>query len=77
MKLEERFLNGADEVRRLAMQTLFERLDSLCEGAIAVDQQARIVCMNVAAQALGVSWATLYEKIAQLGLAPRERQLSG
>ncbi len=46
MKLEERFLNGADEVRRFAMRTLFERLDSLCEGAIAVDQQARIVWMN-------------------------------
>jgi len=46
MKLEERFLNGADEIRRLAMQTLFERLDSLCEGAIAVDQQARVVWMN-------------------------------
>jgi transcriptional regulator with PAS, ATPase and Fis domain len=46
MKLEERFLNGADEIRRLAMKTLFERLDSLCEGAIAVDQQARVVWMN-------------------------------
>jgi transcriptional regulator with PAS, ATPase and Fis domain len=46
MKLEQRFLNGADEIRRLAMQTLFERLDSLCEGALAVDTQARIVWMN-------------------------------
>jgi len=46
MKLEERLANGADEIRRYAMQTLFERLDSLCEGAIAVDQQARIVWMN-------------------------------
>jgi len=46
MKLEERFLHGADEIRRLAMRTLFERLDSLCEGAIAVDQQARVVWMN-------------------------------
>jgi transcriptional regulator with PAS, ATPase and Fis domain len=46
MKLEERFLNGADDIRRLAMQTLFERLNSLCEGAIAVDQQARVVWMN-------------------------------
>jgi transcriptional regulator with PAS, ATPase and Fis domain len=46
MKLEERFLNGADEIRRLAMQTLFERLDSLCEGAIAVDLNARVVWMN-------------------------------
>ena len=35
MKLEDRFLNGADEIRRLAMQTLFERLDSLCERALA------------------------------------------
>jgi transcriptional regulator with PAS, ATPase and Fis domain len=46
MKLEERFLNGAGEIRRLAMQTLFERLDSLCEGAIAVDLNARVVWMN-------------------------------
>ena len=46
MKLGERFLNGADEIRRLAMRTLFERLDSLCEGALAVDQQARVVWMN-------------------------------
>jgi transcriptional regulator with PAS, ATPase and Fis domain len=46
MKLEERFVHGAQEVRRLAMQTLFERLDSLCEGAIAVDQHARVVWMN-------------------------------
>jgi transcriptional regulator with PAS, ATPase and Fis domain len=28
------------------MQTLFERLDSLCEGAIAVDLNARVVWMN-------------------------------
>jgi transcriptional regulator with PAS, ATPase and Fis domain len=28
------------------MQTLFERLDSLCEGAIAVDAQARVVWVN-------------------------------
>ena len=46
MKLEERFLSGADEIRRVAMQSLFERLDSLCEGAIAVDSQARIVWLN-------------------------------
>jgi hypothetical protein len=29
MKLEERFLNGADEIRRLAMKTLFERSSAL------------------------------------------------
>lgn len=46
MKLEERFLSDAEEIRKLAMRTLFERLESLCEGAIAVDQQARIVWMN-------------------------------
>ena len=46
MKLEERFLNGAGEIRRLAMQTLFERLDSLYEGALAVDQHARIIWIN-------------------------------
>jgi transcriptional regulator with PAS, ATPase and Fis domain len=46
MKLGERFVNGSDEIRRVAMKTLFERLDSLCEGAIAVDQRARVVWIN-------------------------------
>ncbi len=46
MKLGDRFVHGSDEIRRVAMQTLFERLESLCEGAIAVDQQARVVWVN-------------------------------
>ncbi|HEX4585592.1 MAG TPA: sigma 54-interacting transcriptional regulator [Burkholderiaceae bacterium] len=33
-------------IHRLAMQSLFERLDSLCEGAVAVDRHARIVWIN-------------------------------
>lgn len=32
MKLEERFLSGADEIRRLAMQTLFERSATVEHG---------------------------------------------
>jgi len=46
MKLGERFVNESDEIRKVAMQTLFERLDTLCEGAMAVDQQALVVWMN-------------------------------
>lgn len=46
MKLGERFVNGSDEIRRVAMKTLFERLDSLCEGALAVDLRARVVWIN-------------------------------
>jgi transcriptional regulator with PAS, ATPase and Fis domain len=46
MKLGERFVNDTDEIRKVAMQTLFERLETLCEGAVAVDQQAHVVWMN-------------------------------
>src|SRR5438105_228825 len=40
------FHRHSEVIHRLAMQSLFERLDSLCEGAIAVDKQARIVWIN-------------------------------
>jgi transcriptional regulator with PAS, ATPase and Fis domain len=42
----ENFLSDADAVRRRAMLSLFEQLDSLCEGAVAVDRHARIVWIN-------------------------------
>jgi transcriptional regulator with PAS, ATPase and Fis domain len=44
--LSDEFLRDSVAIHRLAMQSLFERLDSLCEGAIAVDRQARIVWIN-------------------------------
>src|SRR6266850_2045286 len=42
----EEFLRDSTAIHRLAMQSLFERLDSLCEGAVAVDRQARVVWIN-------------------------------
>ncbi len=44
--LTEEFLRDSTAIHRLAMQSLFERLDSLCEGAVAVDRQARVVWIN-------------------------------
>src|SRR5260370_41419839 len=41
--LTDEFLRDSVAIHRLAMQSLFERLDSLCEGAVAVDRQARVV----------------------------------
>ena len=35
-----------DEIRRLSMQSLFESLESLCEGTVVVDRDARIVWIN-------------------------------
>jgi transcriptional regulator with PAS, ATPase and Fis domain len=35
-----------DRMRRLSMQSLFESLDSLCEGTVVVDRDARIVWIN-------------------------------
>jgi transcriptional regulator with PAS, ATPase and Fis domain len=52
-----------EAVRARAMETLFERLESLCEGAIAIDRTGRVVYVNekylpslgltLASQALG------------------------
>lgn len=39
-------LKDSESIHRLAMQSLFERLDKLCEGALAVDKDARIVWIN-------------------------------
>ncbi|MGH8594599.1 MAG: sigma-54 interaction domain-containing protein [Gammaproteobacteria bacterium] len=46
MNLTEDFIRDSDTILNLAVRSLFERLDSLCEGAIAVDSQARIVWIN-------------------------------
>jgi transcriptional regulator with PAS, ATPase and Fis domain len=41
--LSAEFVRDSDSILRLAMESLFERLNSICEGAIAVDRQARVV----------------------------------
>jgi len=33
-------------IRARAMETLFERLETLCEGAIAIDRAGRVVYVN-------------------------------
>jgi transcriptional regulator with PAS, ATPase and Fis domain len=44
--LSAEFVRNSDAILRLAMKSLFERLDGLCEGALAVDESARIVWIN-------------------------------
>jgi transcriptional regulator with PAS, ATPase and Fis domain len=44
--LPDEFARDAATIRHRAMQSLFERLSNLCEGAIAVDAQARVVWIN-------------------------------
>ena len=39
-------LSDYAEIRRLSMQSLFESLESLCEGTVVVDHEARIVWIN-------------------------------
>jgi transcriptional regulator with PAS, ATPase and Fis domain len=46
MTLTDEFFRDASAIHRRAMQSLFQRLDSLCEGAIAVDRRGRIVWVN-------------------------------
>ncbi|MBI5260467.1 MAG: sigma 54-interacting transcriptional regulator [Bradyrhizobium sp.] len=38
--------SAPDLIRARAMETLFERLESLCEGAIAIDRGGRVVYVN-------------------------------
>ncbi|GGF20057.1 sigma-54-dependent Fis family transcriptional regulator [Aliidongia dinghuensis] len=45
-KASEEFFQDASAIHRRAMQSLFDRLDRLCEGAIAVDRHARVVWVN-------------------------------
>ena len=44
--LGEQFLEDADAIQRQAMTALFGHLEAVCEGAVAVDSQARIVWMS-------------------------------
>jgi len=39
-------LQDSDDIKQVAMRSLFERLDDLCEGTLAVDKDARIVWVN-------------------------------
>ncbi|MEH2566019.1 sigma-54 interaction domain-containing protein [Bradyrhizobium sp. AZCC 2289] len=39
-------VSDPETVRARAMETLFERLESLCEGAIAIDRAGRVVYVN-------------------------------
>ncbi len=43
MNLSGELSKGSSSVLKLAMSSLFERLNSICEGAVAVDRQARVV----------------------------------
>ena len=40
------FVRNSDAILRLAMKSLFDRLNDLCEGAVAVDESARVVWIN-------------------------------
>jgi transcriptional regulator with PAS, ATPase and Fis domain len=42
----EDFVRNSEAILRLAMRSLFERLNNMCEGAIAVDANARIVWIS-------------------------------
>jgi transcriptional regulator with PAS, ATPase and Fis domain len=44
--LSNDFFKDADAIHKHAMRTLFERLDSLYEGAIMIDQQGKIAWIN-------------------------------
>jgi PAS domain-containing protein len=46
MKLSDQFLKNAASIRRRAMESQFERLDSVCEGAVATDRAGRVVWIN-------------------------------
>lgn len=46
MHITEAFLKDSDAIHKHAMASLFEQLDSLCEGAITVDRQGRIAWIN-------------------------------
>ena len=46
MQLTNEFLLDSAGLKAVAMQSLFERLDAQCEGAMAVDRDGRIVWMS-------------------------------
>ncbi|MBA3904375.1 MAG: sigma-54-dependent Fis family transcriptional regulator [Rhodocyclaceae bacterium] len=46
MKLGPDFHKDAESIRHVAMQSMFELLEGLCEGTLVVDRDARIVWMS-------------------------------
>ncbi|HEU0200230.1 MAG TPA: PAS domain-containing protein, partial [Burkholderiaceae bacterium] len=59
MTLADAFLGDSEAIHRRAMVTLFEELNSLCEGALVVDRRARVVWINEKyTQTLGLKSAT-------------------
>jgi transcriptional regulator with PAS, ATPase and Fis domain len=46
MQLDRNFRDNADVVRQQAMASLFELLEEICEGAVAVDRQSRVVWIS-------------------------------
>src|ERR1700758_1956882 len=46
MPLSQAAVSNPEAIRARAMETLFERLESLCEGAIAIDRSGRVVYVN-------------------------------
>jgi transcriptional regulator with PAS, ATPase and Fis domain len=44
--MTEEFYRNSVKIHERAMRSLFDRLNSLCEGALAVDREARIVWIN-------------------------------
>ena len=46
MSGRQSIVSDPETVRARAMETLFERLESLCEGAIAIDRAGRVVYVN-------------------------------
>jgi transcriptional regulator with PAS, ATPase and Fis domain len=46
MQITEAFLQDSDAIHKHAMASLFEQLDTLCEGAITVDRKGRIAWIN-------------------------------
>ena len=46
MQITEAFLQDSEAIHKHAMASLFEQLDSLCEGAITVDRKGRIAWIN-------------------------------
>src|SRR5438874_11514701 len=46
MSGRQSIVSDPETVRARAMETLFERLEKLCEGAIAIDRAGRVVYVN-------------------------------
>jgi DNA-binding NtrC family response regulator len=70
-------LPAVSEQTQAATRSLAQAVADTERVAIAAALEAAHGNKSLAAQTLGVSRATLYEKMAQLGLQPREHRVSG